>query len=206
MNKAIATLGSLTKTFFRTSALAVLLLAPGIAHASWQIDSAHSVVNFVSIKNGSVAESHRFDEVVGVMNEAGLVRIAIDLDSVDTMIGIRDERLRELLFETGKYPVAELEAIVDSEALAAVSEGGIASMDLPVTINLHGIEKTVSVALVAANEGGGRIRVMTSRPVLINAADFSLVSGIAALQKVAGLKSIATAVPVTFQLVFEPSK
>lgn len=171
-------------------------------YANWEVATADSVVNFVSIKNGSVAETHRFDGVVGVINDAGIARVAIDLDSVDTMIGIRDERMRELLFETGKYPVAELEAVIDPQVLVAVADGGVATMELPVTVSLHGVEKTVPVALVAASEGKGRMRVMTSRPVLINAADFALVGGIAALQKVAGLKSIATAVPVTFQLVF----
>lgn len=191
---------------FPAVAQAVLALAifagANAAYANWELDTANSVVNFVSIKNGSVAETHRFEGIVGVINDVGLARVAIDLDSVDTMIGIRDERLRELLFETGKYPVAELEAVIDEEVMAAVSEGGVATLELPVTLSLHGIEKTIPIAMVAASEGAGRIRVMTARPILLNAGDFALGNGIAALQKIAGLKSIATAVPVTFQLVF----
>lgn len=206
MKQAVSKAIERTLRALKVTVLATLLLVPGAAYAGWQLDSKNSVVNFVSIKNGSVAETHRFGGVVGMINDQGLARIAIDLDSVDTMIGIRDERLRELLFETGKFPVAELEAVIDAETIEAVSQGGVASMELPVTLDLHGIEKTVQVPLVATSDGTGRIRVMTSRPIIINAADFALVAGVAALQKVAGLKSIATAVPVTFQLVFVSSK
>ena len=44
--------------------------------------------------------------------------------------------------------------------------------------------------------------VTSELPDLINAADFGLAEGVAALQKVAGLQAISTAVPVTLQLQF----
>ena len=49
-------------------------------------------------------------------------------------------------------------------------------------------------------------RVFTARPVLVNAADFGLESGVTALQQVAGLKAISSAVPVTLQLLFVQAK
>ena len=42
-------------------------------------------------------------------------------------------------------------------------------------------------------------------PILLNAADFGLDKGVSLLQEVAGLKSISTAVPVSFKLLFVPS-
>jgi hypothetical protein len=46
------------------------------------------------------------------------------------------------------------------------------------------------------------LRATTVTPVIINAAAFGYVDGIAKLQELAGLPSIATAVPVTFSIVF----
>ncbi|MDH5171541.1 MAG: YceI family protein, partial [Gammaproteobacteria bacterium] len=63
---------------------------------------------------------------------------------------------------------------------------------------------TVPVAVIG--EGDGRIRVFSLRPVIIKAADFGLEAGVTALQKLAGLQAISTAVPVTFHLVFSSGK
>ena len=48
----------------------------------------------------------------------------------------------------------------------------------------------------------GTLRVIAAEPVVISAADFGLEGGVDALRQVAGLNSIVTAVPVSFQLVF----
>lgn len=184
----------------------LVMMVGTVAHAQWELDSQQSVVNFISIKNGAVAETHRFDDIVGVINDVGILRVAIDLDSVDTLIGIRNERMRELLFETAKFPAAELEAVVEPEVLAQVLGGGVVSLDVPVTLSLHGVEQTLVVPLLAAVEGKGRIRVMSARPVLLNAADFGLLEGISRLREIAGLQSIATAIPVTLNLLFLPSR
>ncbi|MFV0275687.1 MAG: hypothetical protein ACK5HY_00645, partial [Parahaliea sp.] len=56
--------------------------------------------------------------------------------------------------------------------------------------------------LIARDASGDLLRVVTTRPVVVNAGDFDLVKGIEALRQVAGLKTISTAVPVTFSLVF----
>lgn len=184
----------------------LVMMVGTVAHAQWELDSQQSVVNFISIKNGAVAETHRFDDIVGVINDVGILRVAIDLDSVDTLIGIRNERMRELLFETAKFPAAELEAVVEPEVLAQVLGGGVVSLDVPVTLSLHGVEQTLVVPLLAAVEGKGSIRVMSARPVLLNAADFGLLEGISRLREIAGLQSIATAIPVTLNLLFLPSR
>ncbi len=77
--------------------LAMLLLAPcGMAWAEWELDNSQSAVNFVSIKNGSVGEVHSFASLVGYIGAAGNVQLTINLDSVETLIAVRNERMREL--------------------------------------------------------------------------------------------------------------
>lgn len=182
-----------------------LLLAAGAARAQWELDNDKSTVNFVSIKNDKVAEIHSFTSLVGYIGADGKVQLGIDLDSVETLIPIRNERMRELLFDTAKFPAAKISAQVDPVILAATADGGVVTADLPITLSLHGIEQTLTAPVVVVREGDNRLRVLTSRPVLVNAVDFGLDSGITALREIAGLKAISVAVPVTLQLVFIPA-
>jgi polyisoprenoid-binding protein YceI len=187
--------------------LVLLLLTPcTAAWADWELDSTGSALHFVSIKNGGTAEVHSFATMVGYIGDAGKAEVTIDLDSVQTLIDIRDERMREMLFETVKFPSATISAQVDPDVLAVAAEGGVVTAELPVTLSLHGQSKSLTIPVVIVGEGERRLRVFSAQPVLINAADFGLVEGLAALQKVAGLQSIATAVPVTLQLLFVPAK
>jgi polyisoprenoid-binding protein YceI len=179
-----------------------LLAACGMARADWELDTTSSNINFVSVKNDSVGEVHSFGSLVGFVGAQGNAQLTINLESVQTLIEIRDQRMRELLFETVKFPVATVTAQLDSSVLALAAEGGIVTTELPVTLSLHGKEKTLDVALVIVGAGGDRVVVFSAAPIVINAADFDLTAGVAALQQVAGLKAISTAVPVTLQLQF----
>lgn len=184
-------------------AVLALLIAPlSSAWAQWELDSAKSAINFISIKNSSVAETHSFSSVVGYISSDGKVQVGIDLDGVETMIEIRNERMRQLLFETAKFPAANITAQIDAEVLDEVAQGGTVSMELPVTLSLHGMEKTINAALIAVGEVEGPVRVFTARPIILSAADFGLEGGVAALQEIAGLQAISRAVPVSLHLVF----
>ncbi len=188
---------------FQLTLLTVFLLACcGGVQADWELDDAASTINFVSIKNNSVAELHSFPSLLGYIGAAGNAQVTINLESVETLIDVRNERMREMLFETVEFPLATVSAEVDPGVLAMAAEGGVVSVELPVTLSLHGQEITLTAPLVIVGEGENRLRVLSASPLLINAADFDLVAGIAALQEVAGLQAISTAVPVTLQLQF----
>lgn len=182
---------------------AMLLLIPVAgAWGQWELDATESSLNFVSIKNDALAEIHSFSSLRGTIGSDGKVQLTIALDSVETLIEIRNERMRELLFETVKFPLATITAALDRDLLAELGKGGTVAVDLPVTLSLHGVEKTLNVSVVAIGQGGGTFRVFTPSPVIVNAADFGLGAGVTALQTVAGLQAISSAVPVTLHLVF----
>lgn len=188
---------------FRTLLLAAFLLAStAMAWAGWEIDSSSSTINFVSIKNGSIGEMHSFDSLEGDIGADGNAQLSVDLESVETLIEIRNERMRELLFETVQFPVATITAQVEQDLLAMAAKGSIATAELPFTLSLHGYEKALTASLVIVAEDESRLRVFSAKPILINAADFGLTAGVIALQKVAGLQAISTAIPVTLQLQF----
>ncbi|WP_116367889.1 YceI family protein [Parahaliea mediterranea] len=182
-----------------------LLLAASGAAAQWELDNDSSSLNFISIKNDAVAETHRFKSLVGFVGEDGAVQLGIDLASVDTGIEIRDGRMREMLFDTAQFTTANVTGNVDPAILSQIEAGTVLSTDLDVNLSLHGVDAKVSVPVVVMGESSGQLRVITARPVLLSANNFELQKGVAALQEVAGLKSISTAVPVTFHLVFKPA-
>lgn len=181
--------------------LLVGLLAAAQASAQWELDNERSSINFISVKNSAIAETHRFTSLVGYIGKSGNVQLIIDLNSADTLIPIRNERLQALLFETAKFPNATVAAEVDPAVLAAAAEGGTVGTELPVKLSLHGLEQTITASVTVFSDGGN-LRVMSSRPVIINAADFGLAAGVEALRDIAGLDSISTAVPVTLNLQF----
>ena len=171
------------------------------ALAQWELDSEHSAINFISVKNSAIAETHSFGGLVGYIGKTGNIQLNIDLASVETLIPIRNERMRELLFETADFPSATVSAEIDPAVLEEVAKGGTVSTEVPVRLNLHGVEEALSVPVTVFSDGGS-LSVVSSRPVVINAADFGLASGVEALREVAGLNSISTAVPVTLNLRF----
>lgn len=182
--------------------LMCLLVTCSAAWAEWELDSSKSVINFVSIKNDSVGETHSFKSLVGFIGATGNVQLTINLDSVETLIEVRNERMREMLFETVKFPAALVTAQVEPAILTEASKGGVLTVDLPIILSLHGQDKALTIPVLVVGEGKGNLRVFTPRPVVLNAADFGLEGGVAALREIAGLEAISNAVPVTLQLLF----
>jgi polyisoprenoid-binding protein YceI len=190
-------------TLLRSFMLGICLqLIGALAWADWELDSTASVINFATIKNDSVGEINTIKSLEGSISVSGAAQITIHLASVETLIEIRNERIRSLLFETATFPVAQVEAQVDPALMAGANEGEVHQLDLPVTLTLHGVQRdlTAPVSVLVENDGG--LLVFTTHPVLVNAADFGLDSGIEALRNVAGLKSISNVIPVTLQFRF----
>jgi YceI-like domain len=188
--------------------LAVLVLLAGLANsafAQWALDGESSAVRFITTKNNAVAESHEFSSLSGAISGEGEVQVAIALDSVETLVPIRNQRMREMLFETVNFPRADIAASLDQSVIDVVAKGGVLLTEIPVTLSLHGHDRVLTVPVLLAVTDGGKLLVVTSRPVLVKAADFGLEKGVSLLQEAVGLSSISTAVPVSFQLIFVPS-
>jgi polyisoprenoid-binding protein YceI len=180
----------------------VLLTFSSNLFAQWDLLSEESTLSFVSIKKGVVAEVSQFNQFKGMINKNGEVSIAIDLSSVDTKIGIRDQRIKNKLFETSKYSHATLKGKVDIDRAENMNVGEYYTDIATLQLSLHGTEKSVSSEVTIIKLNDDKWLVSSAKPVIINAADFSLVDGVNTLRALAGLSSIAMAIPVTFELVF----
>ena len=181
--------------------LVILLSALGVmapAQADWTLSDS-SRIGFVSIKNNRIGENNAFERVSGSISESGQVAVSVDLSSVETGIGIRNERLQKMLFEVASFPTASIDAALSDSQIAALRAGGARAESVSVNISLHG--KTVSkTANVSVSSSGGDVRVTTTQPIVITAQEFGLESGVAALQQIAGLNAISRSIPVTVDL------
>ncbi len=186
-------------------ALPLTTLAALPAAAGWTLDGKASSLHFVSVKKGTVGEVHRFRELAGTIGDDGQAKVEIVLDSVDTRVPIRDERMRKMLFETEKYPRAVATATIDPALLKGLKPGRHARHAIALKLELHGRSKEYAVPVTLVGLENGAVLVAATRPVIVNAATFGLEPGVEALRKVVNLPSIAQAVPVTFELVFRPA-
>jgi polyisoprenoid-binding protein YceI len=188
------------KKRFALVCAAATMLSP-LAQADWQVGPG-SLVQFVSIKNNTIGEVSHFETLAGTVTDAGEVEVRVALDSVETNIGIRNERMKKMLFEVGLYPEAVITAQLDAEAVAAMSDGGVTNVAL--LIDLHGQTVTKDALLnVAVTDQG--VTATTTQPILLTASEFGLEGGVAALQEVAGLNAISRVVPVTVALLLVPA-
>lgn len=177
-----------------------LALCGAVAADSWTLDNAASRLSFVSTKAGTVAEVHRFDALSGSLGPDGRFSVTIDLDSVDTAIDIRDQRMREMLFETGEFPTATLTAQVDMRQVESIEPGEQSDIATEAQLDIHGVTVNLTVNATVARLDARTLLVTSSEPLVVTASQFGLGAGVDKLREIAGLPSISPAVPVTFRL------
>ena len=188
------------KTRFAVALAMSALLSP-LAFADWQIGPG-SQVQFVSIKNNTVGEVSHFETLSGSVTDAGDVEVRVVLDSVETNVGIRNERMKTMLFEVGLYPEAVITAQLDAESMAALSSGGVTNVALQVDLHGQSVTKDAQLNVAVTDQG---VSATTTQPILLTAAEFGLEGGVAALQAVAGLNAISRVIPVTVALQLVPA-
>lgn len=191
---------SLFKYFL--AALVFSLAFISSAQADWVL-LPESRLEFVSTKNGSNAEVNHFERLKGTISAEGSAEIRIDINSVETNIPIRNERLKGLLFKTVKFPEAIITATLPASVLHPEPDQAFTTANITARLWLRGrsddIEATINVAYLR----NGQVLVTSRAPIIISAEDFGMSAGIHSLKTLASLKSISSAVPVSFSLLFE---
>ena len=188
------------KTRFALACAATALLSP-LAQADWQVGPG-SQVQFVSIKNNTIGEVSHFETLSGSLTDAGDVEVRVVLDSVETNVGIRNERMKTMLFEVGLYPEAVITAQLDAGSMAALSSGGVTNVALQIDLHGQSVTKDAQLNVAVTDQG---VSATTTQPILLTAAEFGLEGGVAALQAVAGLNAISRVIPVTVTLQLVPT-
>lgn len=184
-------------------ALLALIGLSNSVFADWHLDNSHSELSFLSTKKAQVTEMHHFKTLSGSVSDLGSVNIQIDLNSVETLIPIRNQRMQEFLFKTDVFPTANLSAQLEPALLNRLEKGSVIKLTLPAELELHGQKQTLTVSVLVMKDINNQITVASTKPVLVYAASFGLIEGINKLQSLAGLDSITHNVPVTFNLSFK---
>ncbi|BBP61028.1 YceI family protein [Pseudomonas sp. St316] len=189
--------------FFPLAAASLLLACAALpAQADWYLDGESSRLSFISSKNGNVSEVQRFLVLHGQVQPEGLARLEVELDSINSGIALRDERMRAELFQIKQFAEATATAKIDLAPIQDLANGAQLELRLPLTVNLHGKQHEYNVELLATRLDERRFQVVTLEPVVLNAADFDLAPGLEKLRNLAGLSAISLSVPVNAVLIF----
>lgn len=176
-----------------------LLLSQGIC--ALQVDNAASHIRFISVKKGSIAEVSNFRRFAGEVGEAGQFTLTIDLSSVDTAIAIRDQRMRDELFDVQSFPSATVTGTLSLVDIVDLKAGQEMVTPIDGTLSIHGVKQGVKAQLLVTRLAGGNLRVATVDPIMLSMDALGLSGGVQKLQELAGLPSINRVVPVYFSLV-----
>ena len=172
--------------------------------ADWAASDAG--ISFLSSKINkqlnSVTEQSRFTASRAVLDKDGNFKMTVDLGSVDTGIGIRDQRLKDWVFETAKFAQADISGQVDAEAVGKLAVGESVHLKQPLTLDIHGKQIQLEADLSAQRVSADKIMVSTLSPVLLDVKALDMSGGVAKLVEVMGLSSIVEQIPVSFHAEF----
>lgn len=186
----------------RTLIAASLLLAASAANADWQLDAAASSLYYVTSKASAVSEVNSFATLAGAIDAQGNATLGIDLASVQTAIEIRDQRMREIVFQTTQFPQATVSLQVDTAALDAMAAGSSMTANYTASVELHGVSQELALDLSIIKLDADNIQVQNARPLIVAAGSFGLAEAVEQLREIAGLPAINPNVVVDFTLVY----
>ncbi|GEA09772.1 YceI family protein [Alteromonas sp. KUL49] len=185
----------------RVALCAIALSSAFPAMADWSLSPDESTLNFLSTKNAQITEVHAFERLSGTLSDSGVLEVVVDLTSVNTNIDIRNTRMQEMLFNVASFATASFSATLP-DTLMQLSAGESVSTMVDGTLSLHGNDVATSFAVQVSKLDEKTFSVTTTKPTLLSASAFGLSTGVEALQKIAGLQSITSTVPVTFTVTF----
>ena len=182
--------------------LVFLLALPSIVLSDWELVNDDSHLNFVSFKAIDFAEIHSFKEISGSIDKNGKANLGINLESLETLIPIRNERMRNLLFETQIFPTANFYLQVDLDKYLNLSIGDFRNNEAKGRLLLKNKDIETNVKFKVTRLAKDIFVVSSTEPLILNIENLGLTEGVESLRVVAGLPSISKSVPVSFFIKF----
>lgn len=170
--------------------------------ANWQLNPEQSSLNFVSIKNTTVAETHQFSNLSGSWSEQGLVRIQIPVSSLETNIPIRNQRMLDFVLKAKQYTEITAQAEIKPDTIATLAVSKSMVITLPITVSIAGESITLMANVRVLKLNASTIQASTESPLILNVDSANLTAGVDKLQQLAQLNDISKVVPVTFSVNF----
>ncbi|MBD3653437.1 YceI family protein [Kangiella sp.] len=194
------------KAIITLSAFFALQAGPAIAseNKEWTIDNDASQLHFVSVKNNAIGEVSTFETLKGHLSGNGQFALEILLDSVNTGIEIRDQRMKEHLFNSETNVAFIVNGSFDLEQLKEQKAGTSSQHTLEAAIQLGNETVDITAPVTIQTLPDDQLRVTSASPVIIEVSSLKLDKGVDKLKSLAGLRSIDRVVPVTFDLYLKP--
>jgi OmpA-OmpF porin, OOP family len=185
-------------------ALAVVTgLAGPAAAQEWLLNAGASHFYMQTVKANAIFEIHQFTGLDGSISNDGNAVVRIDLMSVASGIDVRDVRMRFLLFETYKFPNAEVSAKLDMGTLRTLLTSTRITYPLKFKLSLHGFSQEIETPVTVTRLGEKSVSVASAKPIVITADAFGLGPGLAKLSEAVNGTVIAAGATFTFDLLFE---
>src|SRR5579862_4750789 len=193
---------AMRSAIIRASTIAAFAFAGlGSAHAQqWVLNGSASHFYMQTAKAESIVEIHQFSGLQGTISNTGDADVKIDLTSVSSGIDVRDVRMRFLLFETYKFPNAEITARIDMSKLQDLTSQIRDTYPLHFTVAMHGMTKDFDASVYVTRLSDISVSVATAKPIVVKADDFGLAGGIVKLSEAVNGTPIVSAASFTFDL------
>jgi hypothetical protein len=172
------------------------------AYADWILDAENSNISYGTVKNDMIGENNTFKTISGHLNNDGQIDIEIDLSSIDTLIEIRDGRMRDIVFKVSENATAKLSGQMDLKAYDNQEIGTSRIIETTVSLELVGQKLEHDVKLLVTRLAKNKVMVTPHGVMFIDADDYDLVDAIEILRNLAGLDSIASVISMGFYLTF----
>src|SRR5262245_33410702 len=144
---------------------AVFAFASTVAHADWTLDGANSSFYYVTNKAAAVSEVNSFTGLSGVITDAGSATLSIDLATVNTAIDVRNQRMRDIVFQVAQFPKAEITLQIDPASLKDMAVGAGGSSTYTAKVSLHGVTTDIAADLQVIKLDADTIQVQLVKPL-----------------------------------------
>ena len=187
----------------------LLLIMPFSVLADWALDKQQSLLTYLSSKivggsHAAVFENNTFQEIEGSLSDQGQANLVINMDSVNTAVSIRDERIKEHVFQVSQYPQANIALNLPSSVwpIKKMAYNQPQIHTVPANLTMVGKTDQLTAKVMVTRVSQDQILVQTMQPVLLDAKTYGMAKGFETLKNIVGLFNIPTIIPVNFTLVF----
>ncbi|SQD78514.1 YceI family protein [Moritella yayanosii] len=177
----------------------VLLSFQSFASDQFNIMTDFSSVSFATIKKQFVVEPATISGLTGSLDDNGKFAITVPVINVETGIGIRNDRLNSLFFNSGLNPTVHITGQFELAALAQ----DITKLTVPADVSFYGNKKTFNFPVIITKTKN-TITVSSYAPVIVRASDFGIpTENLTKLAATVGGLALSDIIPLNINLVFK---
>jgi hypothetical protein len=187
------------------------VVAPGDAPADLKQSYVQlSIIKDKDVKNPVVGRMLLDDGAVALSSPTPSAHLLVDIDTLDTGVPIRNERVRNIFFETSNvgWDTVDVTIPVLPAAVVTALQGQrhVEQAKLDATLKVHGRKVMTVLTVDASYSDDGRLTVKTSTPAQVKISDFGLGDNLRRLSSICMHDSIDDVVNVEVLLQFIPPK